>query len=36
MRIREMNMKRMAESKTDLVGTLQKKQLNIGRYNAME
>ncbi len=31
-----MNMKRMAESKTDLVGTLQKKQRNSGRYDAMK
>ena len=35
-KINEGNKRNLAESKTDLVGTLRKKQRNIGRYESMK
>jgi len=35
-RINEGNKRNLADSKTDLVGMLQKKQRNFGRYEAMK
>jgi len=35
-RINEGNKRNLADSKTDLVGMLQKKQRNFGRYKAMK
>jgi len=35
-KIKEGNKRNLAESKTDLIGTLQKKQRDFGRYEAMK
>jgi hypothetical protein len=35
-KIKEGNQRNLAESKTDLIGTLQKKQRDFGRYEAMK